>query len=579
MKRLILLLLGIACCISCFASCNPSPQTPDSETESEVEIESEIETELKAETESQTQTTPTETQSQTEEQTTETEDQKAMNEVDFIVSVPADRQPVILQLTDTQIIDSSQRRTPDRIGATHVEYWGPDKKEDRCYGYLREIITNVKPDLILLTGDIVYGEFDDNGSALVEFVAFMESFGIPWAPVFGNHENESAMGVDWQCEQFVNAEHCLFVQRELSGNGNYTVGIEQGGKLTRVFFMLDSNGCSSASPASLENKNLRTAAGFTMKQTSWYKSVIKDIMEVSPNTKISFAFHIQPDVLGDIFAKYGTDGSTPVFIDYAENKQDGDFGYIGYPHETVWDANKKIWNSLKELGVDSIFLGHEHANSASIVYEGIRVQYGMKSSTYDSMNYIDESGKIENLAYSTNTPWVGGSVFNLDSEGNIVDPHIYYCENAGGKIDWDSIYANKSDPVCTRIEHDCVYSYVGDAYTPLYTPGSSATWNHVANIDDAAVDFLEVYGWVAFIGDSVGEFGYQIDDGEIVYSEAFTKTPEQGVIDAAAGRPAARYVIMVPIEGVTGEHTIRAFVRDANGNVEMLVAFTLIKTQ
>jgi len=38
-------------------------------------------------------------------------------------------------------------------------------------------------------------------------------------------------------------------------------------------------------------------------------------------------------------------------------------------------------------------------------------------------------------------------------------------------------------------------------------------------------------------------------------------------------------VIMVPIEGVTGEHTIRAFVRDANGNVEMLVAFTLIKTQ
>lgn len=370
-----------------------------------------------------------------------------MEKVDFIVSVPADRKPVILQLTDTQIIDSSQARTQDRLGATMIEYWGPDQKNARCYDYLREIITNTKPDLILMTGDNVYGEFDDNGSAFLELVAFMESFGIPWAPVFGNHDNESAMGVDWQCEQFVNAEHCLFVQRSLSGNGNYTVGIEQGGKLTRVFFMMDSNGCGNASESTLANKSFRREPGFTMKQTSWYKSLIKDIKELSPQTKISFAFHIQPDVMGDAFALYGTDGSTPVFIDYAENKREGDFGYIGYPHESVWDTNKKIWKGFLELGVDSVFLGHEHANSCSIVYEGIRLQYGMKSSCYDMLNYVDASGNIQSSHYSTGTPLVGGTVFYLDVEGNIVDPYIYYCENAGGNIDWNAV-ADKFQKAC-----------------------------------------------------------------------------------------------------------------------------------
>lgn len=560
MKKLLLILLSLLFCMSCLASCNGTPEgTEDDPAESTEAV--------------------TEAPTETEEESTAPEDAAAMELVDFIVSVPADRQAVVLQLTDPQIIDSSQMRTPDRLSPTLAEYWGPDKKDERCYNYLREIITETKPDLILVTGDIVYGQFDDNGSALVEFVAFMESFGIPWAPVFGNHENESKMGVDWQCEQFVNAEHCLFVQRELHGNGNYTVGIEQGGKLTRVFFMLDSNGCGEPSKATQQNKQMRVDPGITTKQSNWYKGVINEIKALSPDTKYSFAFHIQMDIFGDAFALYGTDGSVPVFIDYAENKREGDFGYIGYEHGGAWDTGRKVWKSLKELGVDSVFIGHEHANSASIVYEGIRLQYGMKCTTYDALNYIDASGKIENVYYSTDTPWVGGSVIPLDADGNIVDPYIYYCKNAGAKIDWDSIFASKTEPVTTRMQFDGVYSFIGSNYAPVYEPGTTSTWNHIANIEDSNVEFLELWGWVAFYGDAVGEFGYQIDGGEIVWSADFYKSPEQGVIDAAGSRPAARHSIMVPVKELAGEHTVKGFVRDASGNVEMLIEFTLIKAQ
>ena len=368
--------------------------------------------------------------------------------IDFTVSVPEGREPIILQLTDPQIIDSSKARTEDRLGSTHKDYWAADKKEERCYGYLREIITNTSPDLIIITGDIIYGEFDDNGDNMIEFVKFMESFNIPWAPVFGNHDNESKMGADWQSEQFENAENCLFLQRELTGNGNYTVGIEQGGELTRVFFMLDSNGCGNISAESLANGHTVSYVGFGKDQIDWYTDTAKKITNVSPKTRFSAAWHIQPNVFLDALALYDTDGTAKVFIDYVENRHDGDFGYIGAKLKGEWDIDKSVFNGLKKLGFDSIFVGHEHQNSASIVYEGVRLQYGMKSSAYDRLNYVDGSGNIEGTYYSTDTPWVGGSVIKLSEvDGTISDAYIYYCKKAGGEIDWDSFKPVKDEAV------------------------------------------------------------------------------------------------------------------------------------
>ena len=276
----------------------------------------------------------------------------------------------------------------------------------------------------------------------------MESFEIPWAPVFGNHDNESNMGVDWQCDQLEAAEHCLFLQRKMTGNGNYTVGIRQGGELTRVFFMLDSNGCGAASAESIANGHTQTGVGFGNDQIKWYNDLAKNIIEKSPETKLSMAFHIQLSVFGDAFSKDGTNGSNKVNIDDLSDKNEGDFGYIGATLKSPWDSGKSVWNGIKALGFDSIFVGHEHANSASIVYEGIRLQYGMKCSTYDRNNYFRANGQIY-LGYvpetPTDKPWIGGSVIKLDQNGMITDAYIYYSEET--KVEntdppSDEIYVN-----------------------------------------------------------------------------------------------------------------------------------------
>ena len=387
---------------------------------------------------------------QVSEQVTEKETETKVIEdvfdlVDFVVSVPADREPVILQITDTQLIDGSQCRTEDRIGASAQVFWGPDRRDEECYDYIRETVEAVKPDLILLTGDIIYGEFDDNGENFASIVEFMDSFDIPWAPIFGNHEAESKKGVDWQCAQLESAKNCLFVQRELTGNGNYTVGIEQGGELTRVFFMLDSNGCNGASAESLANAHFKMSSGFANDQIRWYTDCINEIKKMSPDTKLSFAFHIQLAVVVDAFEKYADENGT-AHIDRLNSKSEGDFGYISDNRNLGWDQGYVVWEGLKELGVDSIFFGHVHTHSASIVYEGIRLQFGMKSSTYDSSNFVDASGNIKSGYHLSGlTPLIGGSVLTLSPTGEISDAYIYYCKNAGGDIDWDSFGKIESD--------------------------------------------------------------------------------------------------------------------------------------
>ena len=368
-----------------------------------------------------------------ESEESEEKPQKTLEElVDFVVDVEGGRDIRVLQLTDVQTISSDQKRYDSRVGGSGVAdtYNGYEK-------YIGQVIERYDPDFIIMTGDNTYGEFDDYGQQLVSLISFMDSFEIPWSPVFGNHDNESYMGADWQCEQFENSPYCLFKQRELTGNGNYSVGLTQEGELKRVFYMLDSNGCGAASKASLANGHTKTSAGFGNDQVEWYTQSIQELKEAYPEAKLSMAFHIQISAFGDAMSQYGYKASTirsnPINLDTMdEAKTNGDFGFIGREPKGPWDSNKIVWNSIKENGVDSVFVGHEHCNSASIEYQGVRLTYGQKSSTFDRYNCLQANGTIKDSS-SGGTPIMGGTYINLSqTDGAIVDAGLYlYDHNLG----------------------------------------------------------------------------------------------------------------------------------------------------
>lgn len=343
--------------------------------------------------------------------------------VDFTVEISGGKTPVVLQISDPQII-------PQASG------WGLYKTqtaEENCYKYIRKTVQEIRPDLILVTGDLVYGSFDSDGKALIEYIDFMESLKTPWAPVFGNHDNESEKGVNWQCEQLENAEYCLFEQNTVTGNGNYSVGLVQNNKLLRVFYMLDSNGCTDASDSSLSSAHFRKSSGFGEDQIEWYTQSAKLIKQVTSETKITFSYHIQQAIFATAYAQYGFKQTTieenPINIDTLETKNEGDFGYLGRGLKGAWDTDNKVYNTMKSLGADSIMVGHEHCNSASVVYDGIRFQFGQKCSIYDRLNWLNADGSIVGAtggsSRGNSTPILGGSVWELASDGAIQRAYLH----------------------------------------------------------------------------------------------------------------------------------------------------------
>lgn len=284
----------------------------------------------------------------------------------------------LLQATDMQILDATQRRTPDRLNAAEIATWSP-KNFDKLFGnQMRTLVSQVQPDLIFMTGDLVYGEFDDNGSAFRWFCDFMDSLCVPWVPVFGNHDNESAMGADWQCEQFKKSRFCMFEQGAVSGNGNFTVGIATGDTLVRVLHMIDTHGCRGMQPAEICTDQIELFIRSTEKITAAQGREVPAFM----------AFHIPTAEFLEAeqskgYAKVGTDFYT-IAVDV--QAKDGDFGCKMENLTSIAKTDFSFLEAAKKCNVDTVFVGHYHRINTVITYKGLRLVFGLKTGQYDFIN-------------------------------------------------------------------------------------------------------------------------------------------------------------------------------------------------
>ncbi len=329
---------------------------------------------------------------------------------DFVLNVEGEEEIKILQITDTQMIDPTQVRLGN--GAVSDRYLDRDYV---MYDILRYVINATKPDLILVTGDYVYGDYDDNGSCFREQTQFFDSMGIYWAPIYGNHDNDSDSEYarwleegweDWygrsQCQYFEQAKYCLFRTRaEISGYSNYSIAIKQNGEFIRSIFMLDTHGAHS------------TTQGIYDQQVKWFKETNGEINAYAGKTLPNFtAIHVPLYAFNlALQQKYGyVEGTTPN-IEIPANA-DGDWGFA-LTNPGGHDKNLAVFNALKNNGTDAILAGHQHTNNYSILYEGVRLVFGTKSSRYDQYS--------EDL--------LGATLFTVNG-GNFTVSPVYYVDGA-----------------------------------------------------------------------------------------------------------------------------------------------------
>ena len=354
---------------------------------------------------------------------------------DYIIDLNATRDLKILQLTDTQIIERENGRIVyNSIG----EEVGNRKSDTPSYetrsnieailtGYMDQVVKDTAPDLILLTGDNIMGEFDDAGSELQNLINKMDSYGILWAPIFGNHDNESLIGVTAQCQMFNDSQYCLFNRRhEVGGNGNYTIGLAQNGVIQRSVIMMDSNYTGLAVSKNLghyreypelDQLNNCTTEGFTYVQNEWYRDIAIRINTVAGRTVPSFlVYHIPTkDVYyAELAAGYITENDNANYTITEENRaQPGDSGVKTASNAGCY-TNATLLGYMNEVGTDGAFFGHLHSNSTSIFYGGVRWTFGVKTGCYDF--------------HSANE--VGGTLITLSADDYIsfaITPKTYDC--------------------------------------------------------------------------------------------------------------------------------------------------------
>ena len=309
---------------------------------------------------------------------------RAFEGCDFVVRLTSDRKNTkvkILQLTDMQIIDASQRRTADRLRADEINAWNPKNFDAQCGNHIRSLIAQTHPDLIIVTGDIVYGSFDDQGSTFELFCTLMDSFKILWALIFGNHDNESQKGVSWQCACFEKSEYCLFERGNVSGNSNYSVGIAIEETLIRVIHMVDSNGCKNGDDPSIIKEK-----GIYNDQLRLIESNTALIRRAQNKTIPAFmAFHIPISCFraAAIAKNYQTDERELFSIGVDVPALDEDFGFKLEKGNPIEVDDKSFIDFLHSQYIEGVFVGHAHKNCTCIDYEKVKWVFGLKTGQYD----------------------------------------------------------------------------------------------------------------------------------------------------------------------------------------------------
>ena len=256
-----------------------------------------------------------------------------------------------------------------------------------CY----KLIENTSPDLVIVTGDLVFPmgimSFSlNNETPVMQFAAFMRNIGIPWCFTYGNHDTEAmATGnrenIDklYKSLSYKSSGTLLYpyIQPDITGRSNQLIKIENSdGSLRQALFLIDSNDYTG--------EGLNEYDYIHDDQVDWYEKQVYALNKENGKTVSSMIFfHIPLQEYRTAYELY-QNGSREV--EYY-------FGKVGekmIDQICCSDYPSRLFEKSVELGsTKAMFCGHDHYNNISLGYKGIRLTYGM-SIDYLAMPGIDK---------------------------------------------------------------------------------------------------------------------------------------------------------------------------------------------
>lgn len=263
----------------------------------------------------------------------------------------------ILQLTDMHLGFGILSKNKDKLAMDAVE----------------SIIAKAKPDLIILTGDSIFPFIPRAGTRnnikqARKLVEFMDSFKIPYAFLFGNHDVEMGSKGDKKevADAILEGKYSIFDKGEedLTGVGNYIIKLVNDDKdLLMALPILDSN----------MYRDGWFFSGFDCihdDQTEWCTKELLKLREHNKDLSALAFFHIPLAEFKEAYEKMKL-GDKNVQYNFGSIGEEND--YFGISKYKCDFFEKAVDNGI----IKGMFCGHDHLNTLSLTYKGIMMTYGM----------------------------------------------------------------------------------------------------------------------------------------------------------------------------------------------------------
>ena len=288
---------------------------------------------------------------------------------------------------------------------------------------IKYAIERSKPDLLLFSGDLA-----GSASDMTIVCNYLDGFKIPYFVILGNHDHEGSLGFNTisQClnqSQYGNIE---MGPNDLGSQGNYTIKIKnQNNQLVHGFVMMDTgnkytvtddslveyvtNPISGVSYGSFNGKKTYCAPGWNGlrgNQIDWYEDTVTEL-----GCETTLVCHIP-------FLEY-----CKAYEQYQDAKNRGDqtalaacapVGHCNMKEPMCGSIeNLGLFDRIKQCGsTKNVICGHDHVNDFSLLYEGVRLTYSVKTG---EGAYWQDDGSI-----------CGYTELTIDGAGKASLDQIYY---------------------------------------------------------------------------------------------------------------------------------------------------------
>ena len=278
---------------------------------------------------------------------------------------------------------------------TDTHYIAGDPRSERALRCVQDALDGVKPDLVIHTGDVVFGRPDIESA--MEILAPLASSGIPWAVALGNHDSQFGSTREDIFKAIRSLPGCVNLPPKsgVYGCSNDVLTLSGASGVEHVFYLFDSMDAVILKG----EEDIHCYDYIRHSQIAWYRAHSERFARENggaPVPSMAF-FHIPLCELPEALAA----GVQPVC---------GNNGEPPCPSR----LNSGLFAQFREMGdVKAIVTGHDHDCDYVLPYGGINFIYGRFSGGDTIYNHLGPDGYIPSDTHTAPGTVSGCRVFRF----------------------------------------------------------------------------------------------------------------------------------------------------------------------